>query len=75
MRASILVRDPANHDRIEQRFDSTIDEHTVQKVKEMLQRRYPKHRIDTSQIDLARQAQTQLIELAEHPLPSTAFTT
>lgn len=68
MRASILVKNPAEHDRIEQRFDSTIDEQTVKKVVEMLQKRYPTCRIDTTQIELARTAQKQLIELDRTPM-------
>lgn len=65
MRASILVK--SRQGKIENRFETSIDEATVKEVVRMLERRYPAYVIDTSQIDLARKAQELQMRLVnEH---------
>lgn len=57
MRAPIIVRH-ASTNTIAQRFDTSVDEATVNKVVEMLRNRYDEESyvIDMSQVQMARDA-------------------
>lgn len=65
MRAPILVKD--KNGSIKHRFDSSVDEATVNKVVQMLERAHPGCEIDTSQVDLAREAHRHLLALDKGP--------
>jgi DNA-binding MurR/RpiR family transcriptional regulator len=65
LRAPIIVKD--KNGSIKQTFDSTLDEATVTKVVQMLERAHPGCTVDTSQVKLARDAHRHLMTLGRVP--------